>query len=182
MRKTCKLLRTDKVWDLTSITEQIEEDWISDCKGFENLTRERFYDAIFELIDYWTTSIDILEYYEFAIKLYNRITVKIIKYSDGTICYITPWKKCVYKLLFYFLFLKQNLTDEIIRRLPVSLLEKLGLIRELVEETTDGLTLGEIQDGGEELLEQIKNDYLDTSMIDDGTNDNETATPNTPSV
>lgn len=95
MRKACKLLRTDKVWDLTSITEQIEEDWISDCKGFDNLTRERFYDAIFELIDYWTTSIDILEYYEFAIKLYNRITVKIIKYSDGTICYITPWKKCV---------------------------------------------------------------------------------------
>lgn len=66
--------------------------------------------------------------------------------------------------------------------MPISLLEKLGLIREIVEETTDGLTLGEIQDGGEELLEQIKNDYLDTSMIDDGTNDNETATPNTPSV
>lgn len=66
--------------------------------------------------------------------------------------------------------------------MPISLLEKLGLIREIVEETTDGLTLGEIQDGGEELLEQIKNEYLDTSIIDDGTNDNGTATPNTPSV
>lgn len=66
--------------------------------------------------------------------------------------------------------------------MPISLLEKLDLIREIVEETTDGLTLGEIQDGGEELLEQIKNEYLDTSIIDDGTNDNGTATPNTPSV
>lgn len=66
--------------------------------------------------------------------------------------------------------------------MPISLLEKLGLIREIVEETTDGLTLGEIQDGGEELLEQIKNEYLDTSIIDDGTNDNGIATPNTPSV
>lgn len=83
------------MWDEESVLTQIDKDWISDCKGKDNLTWERFFDALYELIDIWTTSIDILEYYEFAIKLYNRITIKIIKYKDGSIMYITPWKKSV---------------------------------------------------------------------------------------
>ena len=50
-----------------------EDDWASDSKGQETLSREAFMDAIFELADMWTKTIDPHEYVEFLGTLFGRL-------------------------------------------------------------------------------------------------------------
>ena len=44
---------------------QARLEWDQDSHGEEEMTEELFYDAMFELVDIWTTSTDAAEYVEF---------------------------------------------------------------------------------------------------------------------
>ena len=51
-------------YDEAEALECAQDDWRNDCKGEEELSRERFMDAMFELADVWTKTIDAAEYAE----------------------------------------------------------------------------------------------------------------------
>lgn len=58
--------------DLSDIDASIEEDWETDRKGHDSLTREQLCDSLFELCDHWTTSIDRTEYSQWLDSLLAR--------------------------------------------------------------------------------------------------------------
>ncbi|MEC7287939.1 MAG: hypothetical protein VXU42_04535, partial [Verrucomicrobiota bacterium] len=68
---------TDEAFDPTdsNLEAAIQEDWKSDTRGDPNgLTREKFYDSLFEFVDFWTMRIDVFEYQEFLWDLYRTLT------------------------------------------------------------------------------------------------------------
>ena len=54
-----------------------EEDWARDSKGNPEMEKEDFMDAIFELADLWTSSLEATEYSQFLMWLLGIL-------SDGT--------------------------------------------------------------------------------------------------
>ena len=58
--------------DLDDIDASIEEDWETDRKGHDSLTREQLCDSLFELCDHWTASIDRVEYSQWLDNLLSR--------------------------------------------------------------------------------------------------------------
>jgi hypothetical protein len=65
MRAAYRALSDDDQWDDQELHEQIREDWHIDADGQEHMHRERFSDALFELVDMWTTQIDEAHYAAF---------------------------------------------------------------------------------------------------------------------
>ena len=51
----------------------VEEDWLHDCRGDQILTKEGFFDSLFELADTWTHKIDEQEYYDFLMDLFTTL-------------------------------------------------------------------------------------------------------------
>lgn len=70
-------------WDpeATEADESIEEDWEKDAQGGDSLSRELFFDSLFELADTWTPSIDEQEYADFLWNLFRLLTAGS---TDGT--------------------------------------------------------------------------------------------------
>ena len=69
----------------------IEEDWHNDLKGNSEMTRELLCDAMFELADTWTSSIDADQYVHFLRELLNSICEQS---SDGDLV-IWQWRPSV---------------------------------------------------------------------------------------
>ena len=63
-----------KEFDEGEALECAQDDWCNDSKGEEELTRERFMDAMFELADVWTKTIDAAEYAEFLRTLFSHVS------------------------------------------------------------------------------------------------------------
>ena len=61
-------------FDLAEAEKNAADDWENDCApGEQGLGRERFMDAIFELADVWTKSVDPSEYVDFLRTLFQRV-------------------------------------------------------------------------------------------------------------
>jgi hypothetical protein len=70
--------------DLSDIDASIDEDWETDRKGHNSLTREQLCDSLFELCDHWTTSIDRTEYAQWLDNLLARCsTLMPVVGTDG---------------------------------------------------------------------------------------------------
>ena len=50
-------------------------DWERDCEGNQELSKEQAYNAVFQLIDIWTASLDVAEYLALTNALYYRLTL-----------------------------------------------------------------------------------------------------------
>eukprot|EP00966_Prymnesium_polylepis_P160874 3717920-Prymnesium_polylepis.1 len=70
---------TMRIWGEADAMETIEDDWSSDAKGADILTRELFMDAMFELADLWTAGTEPAEYASFLLALFSKVA-----------CYIPP--------------------------------------------------------------------------------------------
>ena len=60
-------------WDPIDAATCIEEDWERDSRGRDHLTREMFFDSIFELVDVWTKGIAASDYVEFCETLFHHV-------------------------------------------------------------------------------------------------------------
>ena len=61
-------------WDEADAERAIAEDFASDAKGADTLSRELFMEAFFELADVWTESTDAAEYVRFLRNLLEKLT------------------------------------------------------------------------------------------------------------
>jgi len=66
-------LMNPKPGDLDNVMELAEEDWIRDAGGFDTISKQKFLESIFELIDIWTKSVTLEEYLTLA----NRIVAGV---------------------------------------------------------------------------------------------------------
>ena len=71
-RKIQKSMLTD--YEEAEATRVAEEDWLSDTCGASSLSREAFYDSLFELADLWTNSVEAEDYAAFLLGLFGCIT------------------------------------------------------------------------------------------------------------
>ena len=62
-------------WDPADASATIAEDWQNDTKGCQSLTREAFFDSLFELADHWCATVEAREYVTFIKNLFDEITV-----------------------------------------------------------------------------------------------------------
>uniref|UniRef100_A0A7S3CXN1 EF-hand domain-containing protein n=1 Tax=Palpitomonas bilix TaxID=652834 RepID=A0A7S3CXN1_9EUKA len=69
-----------------------EDEWETDSKGKKALNYEMFHNAVFQLVDHWTTTADVREYRNFVRVLLRRITKKVKTYADGTKVVRGPYK------------------------------------------------------------------------------------------
>ncbi|KAL1496583.1 hypothetical protein AB1Y20_014188 [Prymnesium parvum] len=60
-------------FDLDEARESAEEDWEQDTRGHPAMTRHLFMDAMFELVDMWTTNIEVKQYVEFLSILLDSV-------------------------------------------------------------------------------------------------------------
>ena len=58
LRAVYGALAHDDEWDDEELDSQIEEDWATDARGENSMSRELFLDSMFELADIWSTSMD----------------------------------------------------------------------------------------------------------------------------
>ena len=61
-------------WDPDDAEATIAEDWASDTKGESELSREAFFDSIFELSDNWCATIEVQDYVSFIQNLFDAVT------------------------------------------------------------------------------------------------------------
>ena len=73
MRRVYRILL--KTWDASDAEKTIAEDWLSDTRGADGLTREGFCDSLFELIDNWSKGTTAEEYADLALRLFSTCTV-----------------------------------------------------------------------------------------------------------
>ena len=75
------LLRVYRVlmeeWDAEDADQCIQDDWKNDAKGRDELGREGFMDALFELADTWCKTINAEEYISFLNDLFERVTMQV---------------------------------------------------------------------------------------------------------
>ena len=67
-------------FDAAEAAEAAEQDWLQDSKGETELSRESFLDAMFELADVWTRTIEPEEYAAFMRDLFGYVASR----QDGT--------------------------------------------------------------------------------------------------
>ena len=60
-----------KAWEIA------EKDWVRDSRGENTIDEKKFYDAIFELADMWTDSVEENDYVELLDTLLRAITLEI---------------------------------------------------------------------------------------------------------
>ena len=56
--------------------ESAENDWEEDCRGNETMDEALFKQAIFELVDLWTDTLDAVEYVDFLMSLLEKMKLK----------------------------------------------------------------------------------------------------------
>ena len=77
-------------WDEDDADQCAEEDWQTDARGSDELSRQQFCDALFELADTWTRTCEAEEYVEFLASLFEAITIRKTT-ADGVHSYF--WKE-----------------------------------------------------------------------------------------
>lgn len=68
---------------------QAEEDWTRDCRGLDGLPCDYFKDAIFELADLYTDSIDASAYAQFLTEVFKCIATQVPSDDDD---WVFEWK------------------------------------------------------------------------------------------
>ncbi|KAL1519310.1 hypothetical protein AB1Y20_022837 [Prymnesium parvum] len=77
-----KVLREPRHYKPSEAVECANEEWATDSKGSQTMKREQFMDAMFELCDLWTFSVEAEEYASFLGAVLQRVTREN---ADGTI-------------------------------------------------------------------------------------------------
>jgi hypothetical protein len=70
---------TKALWldfNLPDATRLADHDWTMDTLGGDVMKYEQYSHSLFELVDIWTTSLEVEEYLEFMAILYRRITLE----------------------------------------------------------------------------------------------------------
>jgi len=73
LRKIAKTLLAADEYDKDDVEQAAREDWAVDSCGQEQMTREMFMDALFELCDLWTDGISAQEYHDFLVALLKQV-------------------------------------------------------------------------------------------------------------
>lgn len=72
VRKICKAMICE--YDEAEATAIAQEDWLADAKGGDSIGREELFDALFELTDLWTNSVEAEDYVTFLWGVFGCIT------------------------------------------------------------------------------------------------------------
>lgn len=76
-------LEPDESWTRDEAENWVNEAWKSDTRGMGVLTRTLFCDALFQLCDMWTMSVDVEEYVTFLRRLYETVAKAPVFSNQG---------------------------------------------------------------------------------------------------
>jgi len=73
------------------MTSEIEQEWLMDCAGHSELTLHLFSKLLFRIAHQWSTHINIDEYCELMMKIFQRITIrKVIRAANSQVILAMP--------------------------------------------------------------------------------------------
>ena len=82
---------------LQAIKDWARDSWLSSSANHSTLDHPAFVDALFELVDLWTLTVEPTEYIHFLATLYHRVTrVKSWLGDDGSLVTKYVWRKARY--------------------------------------------------------------------------------------
>jgi len=77
------------------MNSEIEQEWILDSAGHEELSLHLFTKMLFRIAHSWATHINVEEYCELLMKIYQRITFKkVIKAANSEVVFANPTIVC----------------------------------------------------------------------------------------